>query len=316
LDHQGNQWSGGAEVIIDTETHIMQFARPARLNPHMSLVKHYTWHEHTGELLIAEMDEAGVDQAFLISYDAEDIWWGLKQRGFSIEDFAGGRKYTLLGVQAFPDRLLWFSTMKDPRKHNVPAQIEQDKRDGAVGVKLFPGFLQLSLLDPALISSLKVAHDHGLRLLISFEVLRPPATLSLVDYLHELRSLMKQVPDLPICLLHAGCADPLTNAIEPVVELVQEFPQLYLSTAYPGEVWDDGTEYPFANYLRRMERLVHLVGADRLMWGTDWPWFEDRFKYQQAVNAIRLHAPFFDQAGRDAFLGKTALKFLGRESSN
>ncbi len=299
-------------MIIDTETHIMQFARPARLNPQMSMVKHYTWHEHPAELLVAEMDQAGVDRAFLISYDAEDIWWGLRQRGFTIEDFAGGKKHTRLGVQAFPDRFLWFSTLKDPRKHDLPAILHEDRREGATGVKLFPAFLQISLLDPSLVESLRVSAELGLRLLISFEVIRPPATATLADYVDELRRLIELVPDLPICLLHAGCADPLTEAIVPIADLVNDVPHLYLSTAYPGEVWDDGTEYPFRNYLRRIERLSQCVGPQKLMWGTDWPWFEDRFKYQQAVNAIRLHAPFLDDDGRRAFLGETALRFLGQ----
>jgi predicted TIM-barrel fold metal-dependent hydrolase len=302
-------------MIIDTETHIMQFARPARLNPHMSMTKHYTWHEHAAELLIAEMDVAGVDKVFCISYDAEDIWWGMRQRGFSIEDFGGGRKYTLLGVRNFPDRLLWFNTLKDPRKYDVPALIEQDKNDGVTGLKVFPGFMGIDLDDAKLLESLQVAERLGLPLLISFEVLRPPTTRSLAEYCEQLPRLLEQLPDLQVCLLHAGCADPLTPAIDAVAALTREYPQLYLSTAYPGEVWDDGTEYPFPNYLRRMKRLAELVGPEKMMWGTDWPWFEHAFKYPQAVDAIRLHADFLDDAGRQAFLGGTAVEFLSKASN-
>ena len=68
-----------------------------------------------------------------------------------------------------------------------------------------------------------------------------------------------------------------------VFELLRRHPNLFLSTAQVGEIWDDHTEYPFPNYLCRIAKLVDEVGAHRLMWATDWPWFEDKFKYQQSV---------------------------------
>jgi len=76
-------------------------------------------------------------------------------------------------------------------------------------------------------------------------------------------------------------------------------------------MWDDGTEYPFANYQRRIETLVKGVGADRVMWGTDWPWFEDKMKYTQAVDAIRKHAHYMTAAEKALFLGDTAARFMG-----
>ena len=56
---------------------------------------------------------------------------------------------------------------------------------------------------------------------------------------------------------------------------------------------DGGLFLPFPNLLRRVERLRDSVGADRLMWATDWPWFEDEFKYKQGIDCFRKHAPFF-----------------------
>ena len=116
---------------------------------------------------------------------------------------------------------------------------------------------------------------------------------------------------MKVALLHAGCADPLRPIGEKVMELVRKFPNLYLSTSMPGEVWDDGTEYPFPNYLRRMETLIKGVGAHRVMWATDWPWFDWAYKYEQAANAIRRHARFLSETEKAAVLGETAVEFVG-----
>ena len=49
---------------------------------------------------------------------------------------------------------------------------------------------------------------------------------------------------------------------------------LWLSTAWLGKVWDDESEYPYRNYVGRLKRLYDEVGAERLMWATDWPWLK------------------------------------------
>jgi predicted TIM-barrel fold metal-dependent hydrolase len=70
--------------------------------------------------------------------------------------------------------------------------------------------------------------------------------------------------------------------------LMDRHSNLYLSTAFPGEKWDDGTEYPFPNYLRRIRALVDRLGTDRLMWATDWPWFEWRYYQKLRKRGSRL----------------------------
>ncbi len=122
-------------------------ARNAQLNPGLSSrLKHYTWHEHDAALLVEHMDAVGVSKTFLISYDAEDTRWSSQQRGL-LEDFAGGRKYTLLGVREFPDRFWWFNTLKSPRVHPTLDLIDRDLADGADGFKLFPAFVAATLDD-------------------------------------------------------------------------------------------------------------------------------------------------------------------------
>lgn len=299
-------------MIVDTETHIMLFARNARTNPGLSTrLKHYTWHEHDAALLVEHMDAVGVDRTFLISYDAEDTRWSSEQRGFALEDFAGGRKYTLQGVRQFPERFWWFNTLKDVRVHPTLDLIERDLDDGAAGFKLFPAFVQATLDSDAWRAVFARIAEAGKRLLVSFEVVRPPTTHTLDEFLAQLSRVLDDVPQLPVALLHAGCADPLTDAGRTVVDLCARHPNVYLSCSMPGEVWDDGVEYPYRNLLSRVERLRDTVGPERIMWATDWPWFDDRFLYQQGIDCFRRHADFFRDGELALFLGDNAARFMG-----
>ncbi|HWI71866.1 MAG TPA: amidohydrolase family protein [Baekduia sp.] len=303
-------------MIVDTETHVFYFARSSRDNPeHETIRKHYTWHEHDGDLLVAEMDHAGVDQALLISYDADDTRVAAESVGFGMEDFAGGRKHALRQIRKHPDRLLWISVVKGPPLTADPvARVRADLAEGAVGFKMFPPFLGADLRAEPWSSVLRTLQDAGSRLLLSYEYLLPGETRSVSDYLGELDAALDAVPELPVALLHAGCIDPLALEADRVVTLMERHPNVVLSNAMPGAVWDDGCEYPFANLLARVARLHERVGADRLMWATDWPWFEHEMTYKQSIDCFRLHAPFFTAAELAEFLGGTAARFLAPRS--
>lgn len=303
-------------MIIDTEAHVLRFARSFFNNPDATryrMNRHFTWHEHPSELLVTEMDNAGVDKAFLLSYDAEDTLWSAQQWGYSFEDFSGGRKHTLIQARKYPDRFLWFNTVKDPKRYDSAALIRDDADLGMVGIKLFPGYIKISLIEANMRGVFETCRDLDLRVLISFETLRPPQTKSLAEYLVELDELLTQYPTVNFALLHNGCADPLTPAADALFELTANHPNLYLSTSMPGEVWDDGTEYPFKNYLKRMERICSTVSPDRVMWASDWPWFDWAFKYEQGVNAIRKHATFLSDDEKNLVLGIAAEKFMGNK---
>ena len=274
------------------------------------MVKHFTWHEHSGDLLVAEMDNAGVDRSFLISYDAEDTRWSAEAHGFSMEEFAGGKKYTLLYVRKYPDRFVWFSTVKSPRRYDSAAIVASDLEEGAAGVKIFPAYIQSRLTDRGLKQVFEVCARCGAQVLVSFETLLPPQSPSLPEYLEQLGTVLEEFPSVNFGLMHAGCVDPLVPAAQLVFELARGFDNLYLSTAMPGAIWDDGVEYPFANHLRRIEILAREVGVQKLMWATDWPWLDHRYKYEQAIEAIRRHANFLTEGEKATFLGGAAEAFL------
>lgn len=301
-------------MIIDTEVHVLYRARWYQNNPdRKTLTRHYTWHEHDADLLVAEMDQAGVDRAFLISYDSEDTSWSLGLEGYSEEDFIGGRKYTLRNARRHPGRFYWFNAIKRPGRHDAVALAEQDFDEGASGLKLFPAFIGVALDDPGLLEIYSLCCELERPVLISFEKLRPPRTLDLATYLRQMSAVLEMFPTLRVGLLHGGCSDPLDTAcpnLQAILDLVKNSQSVYLSTAKVGDLWEDGTEYPYRKYLRRVEALANAVGSDRVMWATDWPWYEWAFKYKQGVDCIRLHANLSSD-DKEALLGRAAVELLG-----
>lgn len=298
-------------MIIDTESHIFRFfTAPDRLGSGV-FTKPCTWHERPAELLIAEMDRAGVEKAILISYDAEDILWYLQRKRLAVEDFAGGSKYTLDGVRRFPDRFVWYVTIKDPRRYDTVSLLREERRSGAQGVKLFPAYIRCHLDSPEMLKVFAACAEMQMQALVSFEDIEPPATLDLATYLNQLGVVIERHPTINFGLVHGGCADPLSSPLtEVIVELARRHPNLYLSTAKVGNIWDDGVEYPFARYLRRLEILSSKVGTGKLMWASDWPWYSDVYLYDQLVEAIRRHASFWTEDEKAEFLGGTASRFL------
>ncbi|TME54074.1 MAG: amidohydrolase [Chloroflexi bacterium] len=297
-------------MVIDSETHVIFRAWPIETNPTRTRVERFTWHEHSGDLLADEMARAGVDRSILISYDGYDVEWFLRSVGSTPEDFITGKKYTKLALARHPDRFYWFSTLKDPRvMANVDA-VKQDFQEGAIGLKIFPSFLVMAVDDPALIMIYRLCVENDRRVILSFEDAHPPETPSIPEFFEQFDRVMAEVPELRVQLNHAGCIDPLRPDAEVVFRTVPKHANVWVSTAAMGLIWDDGTEYPFPNYLARLERLRDALGADRLLWGTDWPHFSHYMLYPQAIDSVRKHANFFSASEKALFLGGNAERFL------
>jgi predicted TIM-barrel fold metal-dependent hydrolase len=305
-------------MIIDTESHVIYRVFPIESNPDQPLTFRATWHEHSGDLFAAEMDRAGVDYAFLISYDAEDILWYLTMEGAGLEDCVGGRKYTLeSGVKKHPDKFLWFATLKDPRRPDAIERMQRDLADGALGMKIFPAYHQLQADDPSLVTVYREIVERDRRVILSFEDTKPPETPTVTQYFEQLDRVLTELPELKVQINHAGAGDPSDPASDPlnpeaeaIFRVVDRHDNVRLSTSWLSKNWDDGSEYPFPNYLRRLERLKDGVGVEKLFWATDWPWLEMHMTYPQAVDSIRRHATFFTDAEKEAFLGGNAFQFV------
>jgi predicted TIM-barrel fold metal-dependent hydrolase len=307
-------------MIIDTETHIIYRVFPREANPDQPMTFRPSWHEHSGELLVAEMDRAGVDKTFLISYDADDIDWFYRYVGIEgdLSDTFGGRKYTLeSGVKRFPDRFYWFATMKHVDRRDTLDRVRKDLADGAVGMKVFPTYMNVAVDDPRLMDAYKIMAEQGKRLILSFEDTLPPHTPTVTECFEQLDRVLAAYPSLKVQVNHAGAgnredqaSDPLNPEARIIFDVVNRHDNVWLSTAWLSKVWDDEHEYPFPNYLARLDALNKGVGAEKLFWATDWPWLEEHQTYPQAVDAIRRHASFFTDAEKGLFLGENAQRWI------
>jgi predicted TIM-barrel fold metal-dependent hydrolase len=302
------------QAVIDTETHVFVRCWPIETSPQMALTDPFTRTEHSGALLVAEMDRAGVDAAILIGYDGYDFAPFMIRFGSSPADFMGGRRYSRGWAQRFPERLKYVTTLRDPRAAGSQELLAEELDVAAVGVKIFPAYLGLEPDAPEIRAAFDVLRDLGKAAVFGFEDTEPPLTPSLAECYEGIGRLAVDYPGVPIQLNHGGNADPFDDTGRALAEVVAVTPTVLVSTSVlggPGMEWSDGWRYPFAAYLRKLAAFSELLPSAQIAWGTDWPWFEGVAKYPQLLDAVVSHATFFSEEQRRQYLGENARRHWG-----
>jgi predicted TIM-barrel fold metal-dependent hydrolase len=107
-----------------------------------------------------------------------------------------------------------------------------------------------------------------------------------------------------------GYLDPRLPEADVMFEAVRSHDNIFVSTSCLQFMWEDEHEYPYPRYLERIRALRDGCGADKIMYGTDWPWLEHLFMYPQLVQAVRRHASFMSEEEKALFLHKNARRYL------
>jgi predicted TIM-barrel fold metal-dependent hydrolase len=299
-------------MIIDTETHVFKRFIYSRSTGDNTLANPITWHEHSGDLLVQEMNVAGVDKVILASYDIDDVMWYLKilvpEGWIGSDDYIGGAKYTYQFIKKYPDRFIWFDAI-NPLEADCVDWIEDKVKMGLKGVKWLPAFYgEGSSVDgPEAHAVFETCVRLNLPAVLSFEEIMANAPYTPSEYGQQLVAAAERFPDLKIGLYHAGYGLPNMLEKEATIRTVKRYDNLYMSTAL---FWVGDNEYPFHSYMAILKELAERVGVDKLMWATDWPWTEWFCKYRQMVTAVQNHATFLSDAEKARFMGGTAMEFL------
>ena len=130
------------------------------------------------------------------------------------------------------------------------------------------------------------------------------------QFLVELAQLLRRYPDVPVVLDHAAypkAGDGVdSDVVNGVVELA-EFANLNVKLTFAVTGSDEA--YPFGDMHAIVRRIVDVFGADRCMWGSDFPcelWLK-KSTYAQHLDLFRQEIEL-STGEREAILGGTAMR--------
>lgn len=139
---------------------------------------------------------------------------------------------------------------------------------------------------------------------LSFDALVKPI------HLDALYVLVQRYPELRVVVDHGAKPDIAADAFEPWSEKIQKISEY--STTFckiSGLVTEAGQDVSYEKLSRYMNHLVTCFGAQRLMWGSDWPVCTLRASYAEWVSYIDALIENMSSDDRKAILGESAISF-------
>ena len=259
------------------------------------------------------MDHAGVEKAFLISYDGWDMPYYMEFKSAGRESFWGGADYCRHWAERYPERLLGSSRCAIRARSPGCSPLERRLDQGAHGIKVFPGFLETNIDDPALMEAYALVRERGRRIIFGFEDTNRPTTPTIHEVWEAFARVAEAFPDLPMQTNHMGYLDP--RAGRGASACSRSSARTRTSTS-PARACSSCGRTSTSTRSRATSSASALLrdgcGADRIVYGTDWPWLEHYFMYPQLVESIRRHADFLTEEEKELFLHRNARRFLGR----
>lgn len=134
----------------------------------------------------------------------------------------------------------------------------------------------------------------------------PVLILTKPSRLPDLANILEQVPEADVVIDHiADCVDGSTDNLQSLLALAR-YPRVYLKT---GHIWvNSSLPYPWRDTHELIKQVYQIYGAQRIMWGSDWPLCLERTTYSQALSYLRDEMGFFSKEDLTWILGKTALQ--------
>jgi predicted TIM-barrel fold metal-dependent hydrolase len=288
-------------MTIDVQVHIFRRAMGVEPPP-------------LAERLLEQMDAARVDKAILISYEGKDI---LPDLNYDPNLIDVDTEYYRQAAARWPERLIWFCNSIDPSQPYLE-QVEYNLQRGAQGIKLFPAYIGTRPDDPRYDPLYELCRERNLPIIMAFERWNDPNLKACLhdyrEFLGHFEGVASRYPEVQFLLTHWGCfswgeqAEHHRQApfplLEPLGELLDR--QANLSTDIAA------IQFAFspAAQAQLLQALVARLGAERVMYGTDWPWGGKASEMTKTVEFVAA-APFLGEKEKELILGGNAARFLG-----
>jgi len=256
----------------------------------------------TGERLIADMDNSGIDLTVICMVDNASIVQ-LKP-----ENMQKGNRIIGDIARKYPDRVMALAGI-DPRRPEAPDMLRQCFEEfGVRGLKYHPddGY---DPCGPESYKLLEVLMKYDGLLLTHTGPLSPPSRCKFAEPI-RLADLGVDFPDLKVIAAHMGMIN-----WRPWAALAAHQPNLYGDLA----MWDS---YAIGNYelfCRELRDLIDYAGVSKVLFGTDNPIasiIEPTKTWVQLIRDLPVKAPgglTFTEEEVEAILGGNAASILGME---
>ena len=241
------------------------------------------------ELALAYMDQVGVERAFLVQHH-----------------LYGNQNATVLdAVRRWPDRFSGLAYLGPMDQPDAPAQLASLLEGGMAGLKI------------EITTTRRLRADFrfdGEREWRIWERLQEMGGVLVLDLntaeggdVEALWQILDAFPRLRMTICHVGGA-PRPGWKERA--MLAEHPRVWLDIASLQPAVGPDEEYPCPGVQQRIRWAVDRFGAQKVMWGTDWPGALNWSTYRQHLDVVRRHCAFMTAEQKEYVLGRTALRFL------
>lgn len=260
----------------------------------------------TAEMLLAQMDWAGVERAVLL------------QGPF----YGEANAYIASALRRWPGRFLG-AFAPDPRDQDVQRQFDQCVDDYGFRVVKFEltettgltgRYPDLDIDSPGFHWIYAEAQRRDL--VITFDLGKGDSASYQTE---NVAAIARRYPALKFVIAHlaqppiARPDDETLNAAWERQILLGRLPNVFFDTSALPAYSPAYDEYPYSAAQDYIHRAVELIGAEKIMWGTDAPGLLTSGSYRQLLNMIRVHCEFLSPGQKAQILGLNAARVYWSE---
>ncbi|MFC1913770.1 amidohydrolase family protein [Chloroflexota bacterium] len=238
----------------------------------------------TADDLIESMDKDGVDMSVIVNYE-----WTTHELCVETND------YILESIARYPQRLIGFCAIQPQSPEAAINEIERCVQGGIKGVgELRPDMQSVDLADAeAMQPIVDILRKHNLMLMIHASEpvghIYPGKGSITPDRIYP---FITHFPDLTVICAHWGGGLPFYALMPEVKEAMKN-------------VYFDTAASPFLYRPQIYSQVSRLVGADRILFGSDYPLIPQS-RFIKEINSTDLA-----EEEKKAVLGSNALRLLG-----
>ena len=287
-------------MIIDCHAHIGQpmtgFWQPLRtgkIQDHGQIIQFFPpAFDPTAsppEVLLAHMDWAGVDRTSLVQH----------------HNYGDQNALVIDTLKKWPDRFAGFAYLGRMDQPDAPDQLERLVESGMTGLKV-----ELTSTR-RLRADFRFDGEREQRIWERLDHLKRPLVLDVNDGTPDdsraISQMLQDFPNLHVVICHVG-GPPREGWQERA--LPAKHPRGWIDISGLPLVFGYDDDYPYRQAREVIRWAVDTFGADRVMWGTDYPVTLNYGTYRQLLEYVSRHCDFLTDAQKDAIIGGNADRFL------